>query len=342
MKVPILYLLMFPFLLACTTPDNSPGKQKAPKDTLNGSVQPEVSHQTEKIRSLKDYANHPTPLLQAASVEKLKLTLDSICKAFLNDKRIRGISVQYIDLRSGNEISINPDKRYIPASLMKIPLLIAVYKLEEEKPGSMKQNLPLYRIDDDLINKNLEENETYSYQPQKSYTLEDLTKIMISHSDNVATISIMEFLNQQSPGIIERVESDLNASIPTGVDNRAEIVYIDHFADMLKVLFTCTYLSEEHSLAALQLLSSSKYGQGFRKSVPGHIPIAHKFGVRFNVTELHPEFPVQLHQVAVIYQPAYPFVLSVMTKGSQIEPLRAALREIARVCYAEIDHLSKK
>ncbi|HCS19689.1 MAG TPA: hypothetical protein DIW47_03850 [Bacteroidetes bacterium] len=289
-----------------------------------------------------DYSAVTATQIQKDGVLRLQNQIDSLCRYYLNNDSISGISVAYTDLRSNTGFTLYPQKRFVPASLLKLPILVAAFKLEEEKPGSLSTSIPVYEVLNDVIDRNLEESETFPFQANRQYTLRELVQIMISHSDNRATLSVMEFLNKQSPGIVERVEADLEASIPTGVDNNAEIVYIGHFASMLNALYSCDYLSPLHSAAALEILCMSRYQRGFRKSIPEHIRIAHKFGVRFNVSELNPLFPVQLHEVALIYHPSNPFILSVMTKGSHVEPLRAALREIAATCYNEIDVLSNR
>lgn len=305
--------------------------------SIGGNDTQQVALIDAKQLTINDYKDKTVSSLAPLAIERLKHKLDSLCLNYLDHDSILGIAVEYIDLKSNIGFDLFPQKRFIPASLLKIPILIAAFKLEEEKPGMLASHLSMYDVSDGYIDKNLPENEGYPYSGKERFNLRDLLKIMTSYSDNRATVSIMEFLNHKSPGIIERVEKDLNASLPPASNTKTDIVAIGHFTTMLKSLFSCTYLSESHSREALAMLCSGRYGHGIKRGIPSHIPVAHKFGVRFNVSDSNPEFPVQLHEVGLIYHPTHPFLLSVMTKGVHIDPLRSALAEIARECYQEIN-----
>lgn len=337
MKPTLLILLSVVVWQSCKRSSHHPTSSDL--EPAKNNQQKALNHDPIRLTRSEFKSKMEPPYAQVAHLEN---SIDSICTEYLNQSKVKAISVQFIDLRSRLEFTIHPEKRYIPASLLKIPVLIAGFKLEEIRAGSLNDVLVLSNHNDENFNINLEENKGYGYPSGEKYNLQNLLRIMAGYSDNRATISIMNYLDAVAPNFIEKVEADLDASIPSGIDNNSEFIQIGHFAPMLDALFSCTYLSQEHSKAALRMLSASSYSQGFRFSIPKQIPIAHKFGVRFNVTEMNPEFPIQLHEVGIIYHPTHPFILSVMTKGSSIEPLRAALREIAKTCYGMAESLPEE
>lgn len=293
---------------------------------------------TEEISFIKLDSIQTAPIKTEEFLE-FKAQMDSMVTQMMTDSDIKGVAIEFTDLNSRQSFSVNPELKFVPASLLKIPILIAIFKLEELKPGVLNTQLPLRMVDPGITDMNLEENFGYNYSDSKNYSANELCEIMMSHSDNIATYTLLIFLDEQMPGLLQKVEADLRASIPETATNKDDIIKIGHFAEMLHSLYYASYLTKEHSIKALKYLSRSKYGQGFRKSIPSYITMAHKYGVRFNVDEINPLFPVQLHQVAIIYHPKHPFILSVMSKGKKIEKLREVLQRIAKISFEKVNSL---
>lgn len=275
--------------------------------------------------------------LSEAKKALLKTRLDSLRLALETTGNVRRLSIQVVDLANDSKVVINPQAKYVPASLLKIPVLIAIMKYQEEKGNILDLRLQVVPYGSEDTDPNLEENESYSFDYAQTYRIRDLMEIMMAYSDNSATAALMTYIVQNKPGLIEQVEADLKGSIPVTTDLNQDIVHIDHFAGMMEALYHARYLKPENSELLLKLLNKSRYGSGVRRAIPANIPMAHKFGVRFNVSEMNPEFPVQLHQIAIIYHPTHPFVLSIMSKGNDIRHLREAMRQVAKLVYEEVD-----
>ena len=324
------YLILFliPVLISCGERKKQPDNSHKPSIPSEASLFPLLNDSLSGLKREK---------LNTAFVTGLEQDLDSLRLALCLDGSIRALSIQWVDLNTGLGFQLDSTTRYVPASLLKIPILIACFKLEEEKGNILNQMLVPGQADPGLIDKNLEENESWTFESGKAYPVSELMQIMVSHSDNNATLALLQFLEQRDPYLLVRVENDLKASLPPTSNNLEDIVRIGHFAAMMEALYQGSYLNPDHSNRALQMLSRSRYGQGFRKSIPAGISMAHKFGVRFNVSEMNPEFPVQLHQVAIVYHPRHPFLLSVMSKGNDINMLRSALQQCARLCYEKVN-----
>jgi len=307
---------------------------------------PDVQSKTEKasnapkaITALTKNSKSSVHALSLRQINELQDLLDSFAQYCMIDDAIKGVSICFTDLESGKQFTINSAIKFVPASLLKIPVLIAIYKYEEENPGILNREIAHQSTHQIGLDHRLIENEAYKYQTNRRYTVQEYLTIMIRYSDNDATLSLLMFLNMEKPGFIERVEQDLNSSIPNSGNNTDDIVQVGHFSSQMKALYEASYLSLAHSEEALKLLSSSRYPEGFRKKLPPNLTIAHKFGVRFNATTHNQSYPVQLHQVALIYHTRGPFILTVMTKGKRIEDLRAVLQDAAALTYTYIDRL---
>jgi len=270
-------------------------------------------------------------------LEGLQANLQQFCQQLTSKGEAQSISVHFLDLNSDSSFTINGEVKYVPASLMKLGIMMALYKLDENVGGVL--NTPLkhnYRYQDNS-DSSLQENHRFKYKENESLTIKELITIMMQFSDNNATLNLLYFLDQRAPGFLQEVEAELKAGIPEDKDMMDDLVKVDHFSQILIALYKENFLDILHTHQALDLLRQSKYDLGIRKGIPLSIPIAHKYGVRFNTNDDKPLTPVQLHELGIIYHPTRPFLLSIMTKGQNIESLREVLQKIADKTYTHIN-----
>jgi len=331
----VILVMIFGLFLSC----NNPNKKNRPNKKTEPKSQNETSISTQQRANFTGTLLSGHIALTKNQLFKLNEELDSFFQVSLANVNIKGASLHFTDLTSQQSFSINGDLKFVPASLLKLPILIAIYKMEELRPGTLKKQISHFSTLHNEKNSNLIENEFFHYQQNKIYTVEEYLAVMIRYSDNDATSSLLNFLDSIQPGFLEKVEEELQASIPNTSTNVDDIVHVHHFATFLNVLYECKYLNPSNSNKALELLNTSRYPLGFRKKLPSSLPIAHKFGVRFTENNTNSKPSIQLHQVAIIYHPKRPFLLSVMTKGSNIEDLRTVLQEAAFLTYSYLDQL---
>src|SRR6185437_13516132 len=93
-----------------------------------------------------------------------------------------------------------------------------------------------------------------------------------------------------------------------------------------------TYLSPEMSEKALKLLSQTTFTSGIVAGVPKNIPVAHKFGERAYDTDATKE----LHDCGIVYFPNHPYMLCIMTKGTDFGSLATVLKTISQKTYDEV------
>ena len=85
------------------------------------------------------------------------------------------------DYETGNYVDINANKSYSAASIIKIPVLVDVFRSIEEGQFSLDDRIPLteyYRT---------EGSGFLQFKGNKAYSIDDLARVMITHSDNSAT-----------------------------------------------------------------------------------------------------------------------------------------------------------
>src|SRR6187549_2313828 len=133
---------------------------------------------------------------------------------------------------------------------------------------------------------------------------------MVQYSDNDATLLLSQNMNV---GIYNQVFVDLDLP-PPPTAGEYFISALD-FSKFFRVLYNASYLSPEYSEFALKLLTQSTFSDGIRAGVDGNIKIAHKFGERVIGNK------AQMHEFGIVFYDGSPYLLGVLTKGSNLKEL---------------------
>ncbi|MDO8585297.1 MAG: serine hydrolase [bacterium] len=238
------------------------------------------------------------------------------------------VSLYFKELNSGHQTAINENTRYAPASLLKVPIMMAFYKIAEFKPEILARTLT-YAGSVDL---NLEENfmPDRFIQPGKTYTVAELIEYMVIDSDNNAMMLLREVIDELA---LNEVFIDLGLTVPT-VGDDPDFINVKNYSRFFRVLYHATYLSRESSEKALELLTRDKPFKGIVGGVPSDVTVAQKFGERGFVTSSGDVTDRELHDCGIVYDPDGPYLLCVMTKGrASFEKLTDIIRKISTVVY---------
>ena len=123
-----------------------------------------------------------------------------------------------------------------------------------------------------------------------------------------------------------RTFQDLGLPVP----GRGTVAYrmtVRDYSVFMKALYNSSYLSPLRSEYALELMTRSDFKQGLEAGIPAGIDIAHKFGEAGDPTEK------QLHETGLVYMEGYPYLITVMTRGQQVDSLAGAIASISRLVY---------
>lgn len=239
---------------------------------------------------------------------------------------ISEIAAYYRDLNSGPAFGVNQSNPFIPASLLKVPLMMAFYKHAESEPTLLTRTIP-------FIKKNVPELARPTIIPEKEltdgkeYSVEELISRMLTYSDN----SAMELLYPLLP---EQEYASLYKNL--GVDdidpnNPSTVLNVVEYSTFFRVLFNASYLSQASSEKALKVLTQSTFSSALRAGVPFQIDVAHKFGER----DLGDGY-YQLHDCGIVYVPNRPYLICVMTRGTNQKALENAIRDISKFTYDQV------
>ena len=244
------------------------------------------------------------------------------------------LSFYFFDLTNHISVGYNETLKFTPASLMKVPILIALLKEAEKDPGILQDRIIYKEINSPAaINK-----DEFKFKEGSNYSLEQLAEIMIQYSDNRAAIMIIEKIGLEK---VKKVEEDLLLGTENSFDDKRSIG-VKKYATVFKTLYNASYLSPEMSERALIILSQSRYGYGIRKSIPSEILVAQKFGIRENITiNNHPGTIDQLHHFGIVYRPEKPYLIGIMMKGDNEKFMKSTISHITKHVDEEIQNRIK-
>lgn len=264
--------------------------------------------------------------------------LENKFKSYINQEISNGdaqnISVYFRSLNTGHWSGVNENEDYSPASLLKVPIMIAYLREADDNPSVLKQQIVYHQTTDE----NAEEN----YKPLdfikdgQTYTVDDLIHYMIIDSDNNAAQLLQNNLN---PSDLLEVYSDIG--IPVSGTLTDENMSPKAYSYIFRILYNATYLSKAMSQYALEILSQANFSYGLEAGIPTSVPSSNKFGER-TVETADPTTGAttvdyrELHDCGIIYYPGDPYLLCVMTKGQDFNKLAQIIASISSTVYSEM------
>lgn len=278
-----------------------------------------------KLARLKGY-DYISPLLYAepkcesANLADVKSEIESMILSEKASANITSASVFLRKFSNGEWTSINDDEKYSPGSLLKVPELITFIKMNEAHPGLLDKKI--------VFEKEFNANKKATYLSKSikvgnAYTIRELLHYMVSYSDNNATI----LLNQNiDVATFQKLFTDLGLSKPD-FNATQFLITSREYSQFMKALYNSSYLSNKESEYCAELLGESDFKEGMVAGIPADTKIAHKFGE--GGYESAPNFS----ESGIIYCNNQVYLLTVMTKGTDMKKLPKVVSNISRLVY---------
>ncbi|HEY5973624.1 MAG TPA: serine hydrolase [Geobacteraceae bacterium] len=254
-------------------------------------------------------------------------------EAYLNtrmDKRwASSVSVYFRELNDGLWFSIGDTERFVPASLRKIPLMIALLKQAEKGKGNgLLDRMVKFDLSRDYnADQNIKPSQTMV--PGRGYAVRDLIYRMIVYSDNNAFTLLTKVVDSAE---FDNVYAILRMQNPRATKDD-DFLSVQTYASFFRVLYNATYLGREASDWALDILAKSEFKAGIVAGVPPIVTVSHKFGEHSDANA----GTVQLHDCGIVYYPRHPYLVCVMSKGPNFEFLDDVIVEVSQRIFAEVD-----
>lgn len=252
---------------------------------------------------------------------------------YISDKKAEGTlteaGVYFRDLQNGPILNINEQDNFIPASLLKLPLMIMYYKKAESDPRLLSERI---KVAGDL--NTLEQNVTPSSSAHigQTYSIDELLTLLITQSDNISWKVLLNYLRSRySEEDFIATLSDLGIVDPRK-RNDQQYITVQGYASLFRILYNSSYLDLEMSDKALDVLTQTAFKEGIVAGVPQDLKVAHKFGEQKNGEEQ------QFHDCGIVYYPSNPYIVCIMTRGDSPEELKPIIKEISHKVYEEVKY----
>ncbi len=225
----------------------------------------------------------------------------------------------YIEfLNTGANISLNPDERYWPASLAKVPIAIATMRAVDSKLWSLQTGLTITEADRDSTS-----SELYRLPPGTTVTVQNALETLLIHSDNTAYRLLLRTL---PPGSLAEMMEGVGLDQLFDTDGR---ISAREYSRLLRTLYTSSYLNEGSSQYLLELMDRSAFNFFLRHEIPDSVPFSHKWG----------SFPLDhtYSDAGIAYLPDRPYLITVMTQGNatpdERRQVQALMHQISKLTF---------
>ncbi|RJR15322.1 serine hydrolase [Candidatus Microgenomates bacterium] len=263
------------------------------------------------------------------ALSNLRLKLIVYIDQKINEGELADAAVIYRDHDAGPTIFINQDETFTPASLLKVPIMMAVFKFAESDPRILLQKIT---ITEDPGDQDQRLTEAETIQIGEEYTIEELVEKMIIHSDNRSLLILIDFLHgkMEVEDPVRDTLAQMGITLLTNTEDELAIRAKDD-ASILRLLYNVAYLNPEYSQKALEIMTKTTFTQGLVRGVPDETKIAHKYGISVEGADR------QLHDCGIVYASDVHYSLCVMTKGHNEEILADIIADISKMIYEEVN-----
>ena len=252
------------------------------------------------------------------------MTFSDDLKKMIDNSGASQVGLAAYQLESGDEILINPDISFHPASTMKICVMMDVFHQARQGAFSLDDLIPVKnefaslvdQVPYSLSNEDDSEKDLY-HRIGQTLSIRDLVRRMIMVSSNLATNILVERVTPEkttrfmrelgAESLVVRRGVEDALAYQMGLNNAATA---NGYKQILIKLAKREVVSPEDSDEMIDILLQQQFNEMIPARLPANVRVAHKTGW---TGEYH-------HDLGIVFPVnSYPFVLVVMTKGFKDE-----------------------
>jgi beta-lactamase class A len=232
------------------------------------------------------------------------------------------------DLSNGWKISINGDKLFPSASLVKVPIMASLFSVCKEQGVDLKQCLVLTNK-----NKALGSGILKSYASGTEFNLEDLVEIMVTKSDNTAANMLIDYLGFDAlNNYFKKLGLNNTNLVRKMMDFKSRREGLENFtsandlAHLLEEMYNFTLIDNSFSQKCLEILKKQKIKDRIPARLPADTVVAHKTGLERGIC----------HDAGIVFTPGGNFIVCVLTRHNYkvSKPAKKFISQVALDVYA--------
>lgn len=229
-----------------------------------------------------------------------------------------GFGLYFEYLPSGISSGVNEKQNYFLASLLKTPMVMAVYRQIEK--GAWKKDDVLTIEQSDLDS---HFGDLYKRGAGAKITLREAIELTLINSDNTAKSVIYSHLPD---GALEDVFDYLD--IPKELDGVLPVVSPKNYSSILRSLYLSSYLDKSSSEEILSTMTMSPFNDKLAAPIPENVKVAHKIGV---YDEGNPAKSV-FTDCGIVYYPKRPYILCLMDRDTEVNA-KKHMTDVSKMVY---------
>ena len=303
--------------------DGAPAVEATSNTTPSPKPGPDCAYTIVRVEGYKRVRPllYSEPMCESPRFDALRNSIGTLIDGMKAGGQIASASVYLRDFQKAEWTWYNGDEPYDPGSMLKVPVLLAWLSMYEEDPSLMERTFRCEQRDVDVLNTTA--FPSHQAQLNLSYTVRQLLELSIVHSDNRATKML---LRHMSPAKYLSTFTELGLQAPA-MDAKVFRMTVRDYSVFMKALYNSSLLGPIDSEYALELMTRAEFTKGLVAGLPPGIDIAHKFGEAGTPQEK------QLHETGLVYADGNPYLITVMTRGSNVDSLASAIASLSKLVY---------
>jgi beta-lactamase class A len=227
------------------------------------------------------------------------------------------VGVYFEYLPSGNSVGVNEKMEVVIASLIKTPLVMAVYK--ELEKGTVKKTDKI-TLSKAALDPNF--GDLWKQGEGSTITVEEAIDYALKKSDNTAANALLAVAPEKT---VHDVFDSLDIS--TSEADGKIMISAKNYSSILRSLYLSSFLTKASSNEILDLLTQTDFDSEIVAGVPSSIKVAHKVGVQ-QASNVY-------NDCGIIYVPERPYLLCVVVQAEQTKSSEY-MRHLSKMIYGYI------
>jgi beta-lactamase class A len=328
-KIPALYLIVAAVLgsVASVIAVQQLG-HKTPADTNPIPQNVPEADRSYKFSRLEGYKYvHPLyldePREESNRFAGIKARIVATIQKATSNNDVAAASVYLKDFTNDEWILVNPTQKYHPGSLFKLVTLITYFRMAEKDPSLFTRQWALP--------KTLAPAQSYTsaaLQAGHTYSVKELLYHMIANNNNDAAVLLQQHINKE---MFLHIFTDLQLPLPQSLPDTGYLTSTKEYSRFVSAIYESSYLPLPSSEAAISLLCQATFKEGIVAGLPAGTIVAHKHGEAG--TPSQPE----LHETGIIYRNGEPYLLTIMTRGSDMKKQAALMAAVSSLVWEEMN-----
>lgn len=216
-------------------------------------------------------------------------------------------------LPTGTSIGINEDSEFTPASLLKVPVVMAYY-YKKERLGLIMA--PMVTLTPSELNTRF--GDFYKKGAGQSVSLDEAAKLAIEKSDNTASLVLADYISDDDYRYVQE-----GLDIPLDLKGKAPIITAQQYSSILKALYISSILNKDDSQEILDLLSHTDFHDMLPSGIPDGVTVAHKIGL----------IDEQIYNdCGIVYVPRRPYLLCMISQ-SDSTTAKSRMKMVSKTIY---------